>query len=612
MRYLRLLILLLFAVSINAQTVKFAVVTDLNYSGSSSAPLIDSLVNLINNQPGIEFTIFHGNLTEDGTTKEFSALKRQLKKLKQPFHIVPGDNDIKKNETGRLAFASAFETDHFSFTQNNDLFIGINTTAIRSGINHLSPEELKNLSDDVDKLKSGQKLFVFLSQDPFENTDNWFKAINVLSGHQVRLIAYPAKKKSAITKKDKINYLLSRQTIDYQKNKIELNLVEDKGDTVLFYPASDGSAKKVIAVLPADSTIITKIDSSQFINYSADLLWKNDLNATLPFSPLTWKGFVITTDYNGIITCVDSTGEKVWDYDTFANIISRPVISDSTLIVATLQGDLITINAATGSQMQSIGFDEPITSELIVIDYTGDKELMMPKYSNSKAAVIIGTASGKLHCYDLETLQEYWANSSAKKMIEGRPLYINNKILFTSRDGIIYCIDAREGWLIWGWKESKDADYKVSESTPVSDGKNVYVAASNGTIFALDLLLGKLVWNSDKYNNLQSMGMSTDGSTLLIKSAKDKFYLVSTDKGKRIKEIDLRNGYDTISNIPVEYNGSYLVSCQNGCVYLINKNLTAQKLLFLGNAPVLSVQDAGDGKFVISNIDGQIAEIKLN
>ena len=111
-------------------------------------------------------------------------------------------------------------------------------------------------------------------------------------------------------------------------------------------------------------------------------------------------------------------------------------------------------------------------------------------------------------------------------MIETKPLIFENKLIFGSWDGYLYCVDARSGVMIWKWTEDKDFYFSPAACLPVTDGDNVYITSPDKYVTAIDLLLGRTVWRKN-YNAWESIGITSDRKNLLIKSAKDKFFIVS-------------------------------------------------------------------------------------
>ncbi len=322
--------------------------------------------------------------------------------------------------------------------------------------------------------------------------------------------------------------------------------------------------------------------------------------------PLYWKDKIYVADYTGLVSCYNMSGRLIWDYDTFGDITGKPSIVGNKFIVSTVQGELTILEAKNGEQIETIGFDEYLIAPPVIFNHKGTKNLIIQKQTKSNSAVIISTASGKILCYDLETLQEIWANDEATDMIETAPMVIGNQIIFGSWDTHLYSIDANNGTTIWKWQKSESFYYSPAACKPVTDGKYLYFTTPDKMVYAVDLRLGTTKWRRKNYNAWESIGISKNKKRLYIKSVKDKFQIISAKNGKLIKTVKVKYGVDTMPITPIEHNGKIIFSSKNGYVYRINKKLYYKSILFLGSARVHSVQKIDDKRLMASNMDGKI------
>ena len=606
-------IILLLPILISAQEYKFAWISDIHTGYPTAEADLDSVVGLINSFDEIEFVIASGDIAEKGKVSELEKAKSILDKLKMPYHIIPGNHDTKWSETGTVGFSDVFGDDKFSFIKNNTLFLGVNSgIPMRGGGGHFKPEDLKWIKSNIERKDIYDEIFITVHHPPDSSIDNWFKLNNILYDEKYSFIFTGHGHNNKIHNFNGIKGATGRSTLSQGKDSYGFTIVRNSPDSLFFYEVGKDPIPELWASInKTDTADIDYIDSAKFfLSDSIDLLWKADLNATLSAPLLTWKDKLYSADLSGILACFDSTGNILWDYDAFGNVISRPAIADGIIAVGNVRGDLSTLNAETGEQFLSIGLDDAITSQLITIDYKGSKQLMMPKQTNSNAAVVIGTSSGKLYCYDLETLQELWINESAEGMIETRPLYIEDKIIFGSWDGYLYCIDARNGTLIWKWTENDNFYYSPAAVVPHTDGKNIFVSTPDKFVSAVDLLLGKTVWLKE-LQSWESLGISEDSSAIFVKSFMDDFYLVSAKDGEIISNWDINYGLDTMPSEPVEIDGNILFGGKNGYIYSINKNGSYSPIIFTGTARVHSIQNFDDKKLAASNMDGTIIVFKM-
>lgn len=357
-------------------------------------------------------------------------------------------------------------------------------------------------------------------------------------------------------------------------------------------------------------------DSVQTFN--ADVVTNIQLTALIVSTPLYYKNKIFAADNTGTVSCYDSTSALVWKTNLSVAITTKPMIADGVLMLGSVNGDIFSIDPKTGNQFQSIGLDRKINTDIIPFPYQGNIALAMPKSTESKTAIVFGTDDGKIHCYDLETLQEYWTNSDSKGSVSGTPVYppnylsgevyINNKILFTGSDGFLYCIDANNGLLIWRWKESAESSF--AGSYILTDGKTVYTISNEGIVFNIDLLLGKLVWKSKSVNALTPLNLSQDSKTLFVVIKDKKLMIVSAVPGKLTREVKTDQPFDSTGSIIIE-NGKKILFTRNGGIFQLNERFKEESIIGLGNSQINYFIRADDNKFLCSNLKGRIVVFKL-
>jgi outer membrane protein assembly factor BamB len=286
-------------------------------------------------------------------------------------------------------------------------------------------------------------------------------------------------------------------------------------------------------------------------------------------------------------------------------------ISDGFISVANLQGDLTSLLLRNGYSLQTIGFNETITSDLISFAYSGDKRLMIPKSSNSNAAIVLGTISGKLYCFDMETLEQIWLNTSANSAILGTPVFTDNKIIFYTNDGKIICVDGRNGVLIWKYDPVNEKVQIPKKLSPIYNNKHIFFTDVKGNVFAIDLNLGIKEWGKN-FNAGPSLGISEDGQKIFIKSRENKFRIINATNGKNIKTISINYGVDHSISNPIQNRDIIYVPTENGNVYRINKNNKYKTILNFGDSPILSLQWINENNLLVSNIDGRIILFSYN
>lgn len=587
-----------------AQKVKLAFVSNPSIDKNKNTSLLDSLIKKLNIIEDLDFVIITGNLTSSGAEKEFLMLKSSLNNLTKPYYLLPNLRDL-SDANGWLYYNDLFE-DKFAFKNNEKFFVGLSSSLPFTNFNHYTLENLDWLNEALDTIKQNEEIYLFTAEQ-FENSaNNWKIYLNQFSNpfgnskKNLKLIINGNCKKTALRNLLGYTVLDVSPSFQYDKKLFDFILIEISNDSVKIF----NNTNKIITAFDKSIEIQKeKIEIADIQSFNSDILMKTSLNATMLTSCNYWNEKIYASDQSGLISCIDSTGNVLWEYDANGNIYGKPAIADRMIAVATFQGDLITLSAVSGEQIQSIGFDDYITTNLLIIDYKGERELMIPKLTQSNSAIVFGTASGKIFCYDLETLQEYWVNDYCKEMITSKLFYIDNKIFYTSKDGFLYCIDSRTGVTIWRWKEKANSD--LSYSNIISDGKRIFVVSQDGILYAVNLLLGKLDWKIENYNFLLSIGLSKNKKYVYAESKNNKFLIINTDKGKIEKEIKVDETFFLSFSYPIESEKG-IIWGNNGFVSYFDAKYNPVKSLFLGYAPLHPIEKISENKYLVSNIDGTI------
>ncbi len=609
-----LLFYLMLCAAIYAQNPKFAWITDIHIGYPGADAELDSVVMSINSLNDLSFVIASGDITEKGLNSELNKAHEILNKLDIPLYIIPGNHDTKWSESGMLLFNELWGDNKFSFVQDSILYIGINSgIPWRGGGGHIAPEDLRWLEKEIQKKKGYNGIFFFVHHMLNDQIDNRYKVINLLPPSKTYGVFCGHVHKNQITDYSGLPGATSRATLSKGKSSWGYTIVEQKQDSLLFYEIErDTIPRRWGGYSFIEKKEITLPESEIFENKTAEITGSYDLGYTLSASLFADSAYIYAADYSGLVSCLDTAANVIWEYDTFGNTMSRPVAADGILAAATLQGDLITLDAGTGSQLQSIGFDETITSQLVVFDHNGPKQMLVPKNTDSEAAVVFGTASGKLYCYDLETLERIWVNEEAKGMIEVEPLIYEGKIIYGSWDGYLYCIDANSGLLLWKWSENPIFYYSPAACHPVTNGRDLFITTPEKYVYSINLLLGKTNWKKKVYRAWESIGISEDGKKLFIKSMEDKFHVIYTTDGNWIRERNPGFGIDTMPVEIIEWNNNILFGSKNGFIYKADKKYHVEKMLYMGSSRVHTVRHIRNNLFAASNMDGNIVIFKLN
>ena len=583
------------------QEYQYAVISDIKFGAPNSEAQLKLIVDNINLREEIKFVVVIGNTTLKGRDNEFTEAHKILNKLKVDYYPVLGFTDMKYSPSGGSIAKDLWEDDKFTLeVGTTSKHIGMNDFSPWRNRGHFSVEDLKWLDTVEASANQGEELYYYSSVPVNEkNIGNWYEVPNRLGTKNWRAIFYP-------TVQNKINPQTSPPTVEIKpslnkESDWNYTLVDNRSDSLFFYEISKDTLQEVWGALSKSETInyIAPTDSSGFINYSADILWQKDLQKKIYAPVLVTVDKIFTASFNGEINCYDLDGNLIWTHQLDRTVLSGFVREKDLVLIGTYEGDLFSLNANNGNVVQVIGVGEPITSQLVTADV---------HYNDiDTKGVAAGTFNGNVYFYEIYSFELIWMNNSSKEMIETKPLVLKDKILFTARDSYLYNIDLNSGVLNWKWSARNSSNL----SSPVTNGKFIFVSSPDKNITAIDLLQGTQAWRKNEYKGYESLNISNDKQKLLIKSLSDYFIIADASTGKGDKKIKCPFGNDPDPSTILELNKEYLFSAGDGVIYLIDKTFKCTPVLYLGNARITTLQSVGDNLIAAANCDGKIVLFKL-
>lgn len=599
------LLIALFLV-LNLFPQKFAWLTDVHIGADGAESYLGSAIEYINKQNDIDFVILTGDITEKGLVPELAKAKEEVSKLNKPWYAIPGNHDMKWSDNGGREFVFQFNDDRFVFKKNDVLFIGVNSGIIhRGGSGHIKPEDLKWMREKLESEKPYKEVYFFVHHPLTGDLDNAPAVHEVLKtvkrpvffcghGHSNKKLDYNG-----------IPGFMGIATLKKYKNPSGFNIVDFAADSIVIttHFLDDEKTEQWAVLKKKDAVFGETPVPDKFTQEGVEILKTNDLAAAVVAEPVFEEGKILVTTLQGRVILFDSLGNELWRTKLSAPVTGAGTITGNRVIVGATNGDLYSLDAATGDVVQTIGLDEAVTSQLVVID--------AERYGKKVKAVVVGTASGKLYCYETMEFSQLWVNDFAEGMIQSKPLVYKDKIIYGAWDGYLYSVDAKKGLLNWRWSENPNFYFSPAGCRPATDGKTVYVVTPFKQLYAVDLLLGSTKWSTDKYAVWESVTLSSDATKLYIRSLYDNFFIADAATGKQINKYELKMGTDASPGVAIEEGNSVIFGSGNGNIYKVTGK-KADKILRLGLSKTMSPLSLGNGKILAMNMDGKMTIFRLS
>ncbi len=210
--------------------------------------------------------------------------------------------------------------------------------------------------------------------------------------------------------------------------------------------------------------------------------WKYATEGGIVSRPIVYDNNVIFGSEDQRLHVVSvRTGKVVWTYYTEGKIYSSPCIADGHVFVGSDDHDLHAVNVISGRAIWKYATDAPIHST--------------PAVANEM--IFFGNDAGAFYAVDFHGAMKW--RFQAKRAITSSPIIKGQSVYVAALDGLLYALDAKNGWPIWKFRLGKG-----SVSTPVVADDFVFVGAADGYIYCVDARNAKEIWRFRTENQVSS------------------------------------------------------------------------------------------------------------
>lgn len=348
---------------------------------------------------------------------------------------------------------------------------------------------------------------------------------------------------------------------------------------------------------------LTKIDSIiQIQDTALQKVWEINSGSFSSTRILNNSNWIYSTSDSGIVTCYDFNGNQKWITEILGTTTNNSALYKDILLIATVEGDLYSINSNNGEILQVVGIGENITSDLALIEIsTADIKTI---------SVVLGTSEGNIFCYDAFSFELLWQKNISTSPIISSPLIEKDKVVILNDDFSLYCVNSKSGSLIWKYEFSVEQNFSA-KNFPVSDGKNIFSLSTDKKIFALDILLGKKIWSSNTKGVLNQFYIIPDNQELFLIDDKGMMTIYSTKNGEETNIIDFKKS-ELFSFIIAEDRENTLVGFSDGSLYMFDSKFVSKELISANQFPIISLYIISRDEFIVKDINGKIKFYKIN
>ena len=321
-----------------------------------------------------------------------------------------------------------------------------------------------------------------------------------------------------------------------------------------------------------------QLNNDGFINFDSNLEKMSKYNfkkikSFSNFEPeiLIDKNHLFFFDSNGSIIKFDNSSNIVWKKNYYSKQDKKlqPILffgkSGDDLFVADSIANYYVINKKTGDLKWKKKHSSSFNSQI--------------KTFKDKAFVI--DMENQLRCFSLETGKIVWSVKTQKSLLRSQKkqsmILKNDKVYFSNSIGDITAVNILDGKIIWQTPTQSNVNfgntYFLKLSDIVSDNNSIFVSNNNNQFFSIDLLTGTVNWKQEFSSELRPSLIDdylitiSDNGLLIVMDKKTGQIIRINDLLKNIK-VKKRKNYQPIGFLVGKF---YIyVSTNSGRILVVN------------------------------------------
>ncbi|MCP1293138.1 outer membrane protein assembly factor BamB [Chromobacterium sp. S0633] len=314
------------------------------------------------------------------------------------------------------------------------------------------------------------------------------------------------------------------------------------------------------------------------------------------FLPVYANGLVVSADADGRVRSIDALSGRVSaDVDLKRKLSAGVAVAGDMVLVGTQDAKLLAVERASGKvlwqqPLTSLMLEAPQVAGDMVLVRTNDARLtgfslseggkqlwssgnVLPQLTVrnngsmqavGKEAVMVGQAGGRLDIVNPQTGNALWQGAVANPRgatelermtdVTSRPVFDAGQVCAVAYQGRVACFEARSGNLLWAREISSSRGLAV-------DGRNVYVSAEDGSVWAFDRGTGRNIWKTDDLKYRDVTGPALLGRFVLVGDGEGYAHLLSNESGSIVGRVKVG---PALTNQPVSLGSSALMQGKDG------------------------------------------------
>jgi outer membrane protein assembly factor BamB/predicted phosphodiesterase len=512
---------------------------------------MSSSMNSTEREPA--FIMHVGDLVEAGLAEEYQEFVRLLpSRYKENFHAVPGNHEVRWDEWAGELYKDLFGPSQYSFDCGDVHFIALDPTQLLQEPGYFTEAQLKWLEDDLKKTGRKKPVIVYVhypigdnnyyitNEESFFQTVEHYNVRAVFTGHVhngdiwkqngLTLLSLPAAKNGPFYYwVEKENSSTGSAALSVYHMKVDLNgspvekkrlitiplsgdrpAIMEKPRHVHYQPPSPVSST---ANLDVELSPRSSVKEVLFQFWPESRYAGRDEGNWQPLVPtgtgkpaMHWQTNIEVEDIpSGVYRLqVRVINEKAEYWDEFLQVtISNPKerLSWEKEQNGPVRAEIVTADFEKGAQPMLIvcAGDESVTAldpqkgKTIWKNKTEGAILGKPALDDQNRSLFAGTITNTVFALSTDSGKTAWTFRAPKPVL-GSPMWVKpeeseQELLLVPSGKSMLGLNAETGQMIWSSKTKG-----LVGGHPSSDGASAFFGSGDGSVYAVELQTGKIVW----------------------------------------------------------------------------------------------------------------------
>ncbi|QJR82044.1 outer membrane protein assembly factor BamB [Alteromonas pelagimontana] len=320
----------------------------------------------------------------------------------------------------------------------------------------------------------------------------------------------------------------------------------------------------VAALNPENGKVVWEKDFAIFHDEgflsSITRLWASGESARIGGLSVYGDKVFIGTENGAVMALNAENGEVIWEQSVPGEILASPAQDEGILVINTGSGVLFGLNAETGEQIWQHESDVPPLTL---------RGISAPAAANGGA--LVGTATGKLQVNILESGLLAWETAittpaGATELerivdVDSAPLLYGGIVYAVSYNGTLAAVELRSGRVIWKREYGSYRNVTMNDNT-------IFVVDNKSFIYALDRRNGVELWSQGALKQRSLTAAEPIGNYIVVGDKWGFLHWVNQETGKVEARLDLGGDDEdeAIYAAPVKVGDAIVTITRDGTV----------------------------------------------